>query len=222
MKDENAHKIADRYHSFSDEELLSLAAQREQLTDEARYSLDEELRQRNLGLSATIKERDEETIEAPRDAEPPESELTELPADFFEDDEPLEAWSGSTRPSGITLIAFGSWLNAFLIAWVAIVFLQGHSYSAAIPCIFVALVFSLLGGGLFGMRLWSLRLAILWYSVNAVLSGLMIIVGGIVVLRGGEAYRLGSVGFFFSLVWSGLFVRYLLSPSVQRSEAWRQ
>jgi hypothetical protein len=219
MNDVN-RELLDRYASFSSEELLHLAEQRDDLTAEAKGVLDLEMSRRNLSIKDIVPLEEPEPEPSPATAE---ADFQEIPPDFFVDDVDVEtASAASRRPAGINLVAYICWLNSAWSIWIAgVVIVMPKGYRATVLNTILGIVELVIGIGLFRMRRWSLRAAILFFMLNGFIAGIFIIIAGIQVLLGyGQPLPLRSIWLFVNVIYSGIIVKYLLSLSKKESEIW--
>jgi hypothetical protein len=94
-------------------------------------------------------------------------------------------------------------------------------YRATVLNTILGIVELVIGIGLFRMRRWSFRAAILFFMLNGFIAGILIIIAGIQVLLGyGQPLPLRSIWLFVNVIYSGIIVKYLLSLSKKESEIW--
>jgi hypothetical protein len=226
-------ELLERYHKMSDEELLSLATQRNDLTPIASAMLDEEISQRHLELpaeeQASPKASEVPPPELPVVNEVPPIEPQELPADWFNDDLPAaEASIASIRPRGITVLAYMYWLGAVTSGCLSVVAFTFGAIGSAVFSLLWTVACIATAIGLWRMRDWARVLALCLVGlaiVRSVLSMLMIVLIGARTFSPGSL-NIAALGFdLFSSVFGLLFglivFRYLQSVSVKHPEIWR-
>lgn len=215
--------FAEKFQPLTDEELLQLASERDHMVEAASVALREELERRRLGEDALQEFKDRQRTQVSEEDEtPPEhapATEIELPQDWFdetEDEKGEVACATSTlrRPKGITVIAFMCWLGAGLNLFNAMVLL-GSSAPLAAFLFTLSIIVVAVGVGLWRLRPWARKLAIVLCWMTVLVCGGMILSGAIQRLRGFAVEPVFALQMFFGAMWNGVWALYLQRPGVQ-------
>jgi len=116
----STQEFAEYYRGLADEELLNLALQKHELLEAAASALEREMASRNLGEAALHVFREGRRLEAeeepevgPQEASSEPRVATELPSDWFDDDDESTAayYDHPTRPKAATVLSLLFWLG---------------------------------------------------------------------------------------------------------------
>ncbi len=219
---DDVQQLLRHYSALSDEELLSLAITRNDLTSKAGAALDKELSRRNLtpddinSFAESLREIDEPLPNPYAEPLPPPQEL---PEDFFEDrDELANASPSSRRTRGIILITASFWLG---VAFSIFVGIAVQMTAVRLFCFAYAIVLFIVGSALFRLRRWAYYAAIVIVSVDACLYFLFIVARGVLRLLGySPSDPLRSVYYFLAMIYTLVIVTYLLLPKIRDPARW--
>ena len=229
----SAQKFAEYYHGLADEELLNLALQRHELLEAAASALDAEMASRSLGeneLREFRERRHAETLDdrevQPGDAsiEPPAT--TELPSDWFDEEDKSSAASHNyapTRPKAATVLALLFWLGGAMGISLGVVLVSGGIASSSrllvvsgvLEVIFGAFS-SVAGFGLWRVSSWGRTCALLLCWVDVGLQSANIACFAYIRMRGFAIDPLYVLPHFGAFLRSFGFAIYFGGENAQR------
>lgn len=207
------------YRTLTDDELLSLAVQRQELVAAASGALEAELASRGLGAEAIHEFEEWSRAQAETEPGDTQDELpppVELPPDWFDDtagtpDESL----ASCRPKGVTVGAFVFWLSGIVgVAWGAVVVFGSAAgttsglLAAVVLGLFLGCFYFVTGFGLWNLKPWARTAAAALCWFNVLLLSASITGAAIIRLRGFAVDPITTLSWFVGFVWNVLWARY--------------
>ena len=222
--------FSEHYRTLADGELLALARHRQQLAAAASVALDAELAARSLREEALHEFKDQMRAKVEPEPEDAQDELpppSELPDDWFDDDADSSTGSpASSRPKGVTVVAFVFWLSGSISAawgaWTIFGRAAGASSQLLVTAA-LAMVLGILqfvaGFGLWRLNSWARKLgeALCW--VNVILATVSIAVAAFIRLRGFAVDPVIAIGEFLGFLWQVSWALYLGSRAPAKSSS---
>ncbi len=224
----SVEEFSERYRKLSDEELLALALQRQQLSAPASVALDAELAVRSLGEEAlrVLENQLRAEVEPEPELTEDESPLpSELPDDGFNGDTDSPTVSlAASRPNGVTVGAFVFWLSGIFNGASGVLMITARMGDESTPTLAagaLTIVLGLLqfvtGFGLWGLNSWGRKLGEVLCWLSAIFLAVGIVSAAIMRLRGFAANPAEAFWQLLGCLWQLLWALYLGSKSTREA-----
>lgn len=228
----STQEFAEYYRGLADEELLNLALQKHELLEAAASALEREMASRNLGEAALHVFREGRRLEAeeepevgPQEASSEPRVATELPSDWFDDDDESSAayYDHPTRPKAATVLSLLFWLGGAIGISLGVLQISGGVASSARLLVASGILDVIFGAfacvaalGLWQLKPWGRTCALLLCWLNVALQSVNIAGFAFIRTRGFTVDPVYVVQHFVAFLGSFGLAMYFGGENAQR------